>query len=191
MATTSSVREATKSSMRAAFLFKGSHVFHDAFLSANCCKNPGFFGGDRAVDLQASVGPVPDPIAIVKIGMAGIAIAYERLVMATARAQGPRPAGMAIVFGVDVAAASENRLASRGRCLSRYARARARRSRRNGGKARCRRRVLRPAGPMPAPQGCDLFTPWHSSASVSLTLEKPCDSPRKACSRYSSARMWN
>ena len=43
-----------------------------------------------------------------------------------------------------------------------------------------------PSRPSPAPQGCDLFTPWHSSASVSLTLEKPCISPRSANSRYSS-----
>ncbi len=39
--------------------------------------------------------------------MAGIAIADERLVMASAGAQRPRPALMAVVFGVDISSSEE------------------------------------------------------------------------------------
>src|SRR5271155_1922016 len=64
-------------------------------------------GGNGAVDFEASVGPVPDPIAVVEIGMAGIAITDERFMMASAGAQRARPTGRAIVLGIDVAAAQE------------------------------------------------------------------------------------
>src|ERR1700724_2807390 len=59
-------------------------------------------GGDGAVDFKASVGPVPDPIAVVEIGMAGVAITDECFMMASSGAQWARPTRMAIVFGIDV-----------------------------------------------------------------------------------------
>src|SRR5437879_1635569 len=42
--------------------------------------------------------------------MAGVAIVYVGLVMTASRTQGTRPAGVAIVLGIDVAAAQEVRL---------------------------------------------------------------------------------
>ena len=62
---------------------------------------------DRAVDLQTGIGPVPDPIAVVQIGMAGVSVAHKRFVMAAAGAQRPRPARVAIVLRADVAAVEE------------------------------------------------------------------------------------
>jgi hypothetical protein len=47
-------------------------------------KKRGILRRDGAVYLQALIGPAADPIAIMEIGMAGIAIADERLVMAAA-----------------------------------------------------------------------------------------------------------
>ena len=68
----------------------------------------GILRGDGAVDLQALIGPAADPIAVVKVGMTGIAVADEGLVMAAARAQSGRAQQfMAIVLGVDVSAGKE------------------------------------------------------------------------------------
>ena len=67
----------------------------------------GILRRNRAVYLQALIGPPADPIAIVEIGMAGIAIADERLVMASTGAKRPRPALMAVVLGIDISPGEE------------------------------------------------------------------------------------
>ena len=54
------------------------------------------------VDLQAGFSPVADPVAVMQIGVAGIAVAHECLVVAAARAQRTSPAAMAVVLGVDM-----------------------------------------------------------------------------------------
>ncbi|KAG5736166.1 hypothetical protein E4T56_gene7607, partial [Termitomyces sp. T112] len=61
----------------------------------------------RALNFQAGVGPFADPVAIMQIGVAGVAIADKGLVMASARAQRPRPARLARIFGADMALGQE------------------------------------------------------------------------------------
>ena len=70
----------------------------------------GIFFGERAVDLEAGVGPAANPVAVMKIGVAGVAVANEGFVMAAAGAERTRPAGVAIVLGVDIAAIEEGGL---------------------------------------------------------------------------------
>jgi len=53
------------------------------------------------------MGPIPDPIAIVKVGMAGVSVTNVSFMVAAARAQRARPAGVAIVLGIDMAAAQK------------------------------------------------------------------------------------
>src|SRR5580698_8381041 len=62
----------------------------------------GILRRDGAVHFQALIGPGADPIAVVEVGMAGIAIANECLVMAAAGTERPRPALMAVVLGIDI-----------------------------------------------------------------------------------------
>src|ERR1700691_2854505 len=64
--------------------------------------------GDGAVYLQTLVGPGADPIAVVEVGVAGIAIANECLVMAAAGTERPRPALMAVVLGINVSPGKES-----------------------------------------------------------------------------------
>ena len=40
---------------------------------------------NRAVNTKTAIGPIPDPIAIVKVRMAGVAVAHKSFVMAAAR----------------------------------------------------------------------------------------------------------
>src|SRR5690242_13088496 len=68
-------------------------------------------GGDSAVDLETGVGPAADPIAVVQIRVAGVAIAHVRFVMTAAGAHRARPTGVAICLRLDVAAREEIRLA--------------------------------------------------------------------------------
>src|SRR5580658_8374172 len=70
----------------------------------------GILRGDGAVHFQALIGPGADPIAVVEVGMAGIAIANECLVMATAGTQRPRPALMAVVLGINISPGKESTL---------------------------------------------------------------------------------
>src|SRR5262249_1124628 len=59
---------------------------------------------NRAIDLQTLVGPVADPVAIMQIGMTGIAVSDERLMVTSAGADRPSPACVAGVFGADMSA---------------------------------------------------------------------------------------
>ena len=54
--------------------------------------------GHGAVDAQAGIRPLADPVAVVEIGVAGVAVADEGLVMAAARAERPGPARLALVL---------------------------------------------------------------------------------------------
>src|SRR5262245_23227321 len=65
---------------------------------------------DRAIDLQAFVGPVADPVAVVQVGMTGITVPDERFMMTAARADRPGPAGVAGVFGTDMSTIEKVRL---------------------------------------------------------------------------------
>src|ERR1700704_3618725 len=49
-------------------------------------------GGDFAIDAKADVGPAADPVAVMQVGVARIAIAHEGFVMAAAGTQRARPA---------------------------------------------------------------------------------------------------
>src|SRR5438094_6889662 len=62
---------------------------------------------DCAVDSQTRIGPVADPIAVMEVGMTGVAVTDVRFVMAAAGAKRAGPAGMTIVFGVDMPAAQK------------------------------------------------------------------------------------
>src|ERR1700677_2042074 len=70
----------------------------------------GILRRDGAVHVQALIGPGADPIAVVEVGMAGIAIANEGLVMAPAGAQRPGPTLMAVVLGIDISPGKESAL---------------------------------------------------------------------------------
>src|SRR5262249_48818587 len=62
---------------------------------------------DCTVDSQTCIGPPADPIAVVEVGMTGVAVTDVRFVMTAAGAKRARPAGMTIVFGIDVPAAQK------------------------------------------------------------------------------------
>src|ERR1700733_11450968 len=62
---------------------------------------------DRAVNLQALISPVPDPVAVVEIGVAGVAVTHKCFVMAPAGTDRPGPAGVAIVLCANVPAVQE------------------------------------------------------------------------------------
>src|SRR5213078_2644477 len=62
---------------------------------------------ERAVDPQTRIGPRANPVTVMQVRMTGVSVVYVGLVMTTAGAQRARPAGVAIVFGVDVAALQE------------------------------------------------------------------------------------
>jgi hypothetical protein len=141
-----------------------------------------------AVDFEARVGPIPDPVAIAEVGMAGFAVANKCFVVAAAGAQRPRPADMALWYLESIWPRRKKSTCLAGSIpVEIWPSARVRRNPQSGGRARCRPTAPLPAGPTPL--GCDLFTPWHSSASVSLTFEKPWASPLRAYSRYSSAKV--
>src|SRR3984885_472563 len=70
----------------------------------------GILRRDGAVHFQALIGPGADPIAVVEVGMAGIAIANECLVMAAAGTQRPRPALMAVVLGINISPGKKSTL---------------------------------------------------------------------------------
>src|SRR5262249_40634445 len=67
----------------------------------------GVVNTDRAVDSQAGVGPVANPIAIVKVRMTGVTVADVCFVMAAAGAQRSSPARVTVVLCVNMAAAQE------------------------------------------------------------------------------------
>src|SRR5215471_4311423 len=62
---------------------------------------------NRAVDAQAGVGPVANPVAVVQVRMTGVTVANVRFVVTAARAQRACPAGVTVVFRIDVAALEE------------------------------------------------------------------------------------
>src|ERR1700679_3803080 len=63
--------------------------------------------GNGAINLKALIRPAADPIAVVKICMARIAVAHERFVMAAAGTERPCPAFMAVVLGIDISSAQK------------------------------------------------------------------------------------
>ena len=63
-----------------------------------------------SVDFETAAGPVPNPIAIVKIGMTRVSVTNKRFVVASAGAQRASPAGVTIVLGIDVAPPDKVRL---------------------------------------------------------------------------------
>src|SRR5207247_8857528 len=62
---------------------------------------------DCAIDSKTCIGPVADPIAVVEVGMTGVAVTDVRFVMAAAGAKRAGPAGMTIVFRIDMPAAQK------------------------------------------------------------------------------------
>src|SRR5438552_6369793 len=62
---------------------------------------------DCAIDSKTCIGPVADPIAVVEVGMTGVAVTDVRFVMAAAGAKQAGPAGMTIVFRIDMPAAQK------------------------------------------------------------------------------------
>src|SRR5262245_41590319 len=63
-----------------------------------------------AVYPQANIGPAANPVAIMQVRVTGVAVAHERLVIAAARAHGPRPARVALRLAGDVSALQETAL---------------------------------------------------------------------------------
>src|ERR1700728_3911636 len=68
----------------------------------------GILRRDGAVYLEAFIGPGADPITVVEVRMAGIAVANECLVMAAAGTQRPRPTLVAVVLGINISPAKES-----------------------------------------------------------------------------------
>src|SRR5687767_1991873 len=66
--------------------------------------------GDDAVDPQTDIGPAANPVTVMQVRVTGVAIAYERFVIATARAHRPRPACVAFRFAGYVSALEETAL---------------------------------------------------------------------------------
>src|SRR5262245_55887275 len=62
---------------------------------------------NRAVNSQANVSPPADPIAIMQIRVAGVAISDKRLEVTATRAYRPSPARMALRLALDVASLQE------------------------------------------------------------------------------------
>src|SRR5206468_11632578 len=62
---------------------------------------------DCAIDSKTCIGPVADPIAVVEVGMTGVAVTDVRFVMAAAGAKRAGPAGMTIGFRIDMPAAQK------------------------------------------------------------------------------------
>src|SRR5262245_27078490 len=71
---------------------------------------PQVFGiarSDLAIDPQADVGPAADPVAVVEIGVACIAVAHVGFVITAAGTDGARPASVALDFTAKVPAGDE------------------------------------------------------------------------------------
>src|SRR5262249_51523752 len=65
---------------------------------------------ELAVDAQARVGPAADPLTVMKVRLAGRAVADVRLVVTAPRAERPRPAAAAICLVRDVVIREKRRL---------------------------------------------------------------------------------
>ena len=64
-------------------------------------------GGDFTVDSQTNVGPSPNPVAVVQVGVSNVTITNLCLVVTAARTDRTCPAGVAFRFSADMAAFEE------------------------------------------------------------------------------------